>query len=56
MIKTPSKLGLEGNILNLIKIIYKKVKMTAANIIPTVRNLKLSHYDQVQGKDNFSTS
>ena len=36
MIKTVSKLGIEGNFLNLIKIIYKKLTV---NIIPSGEKL-----------------
>ena len=52
MIKTLSKLGIEGNFLNLRKNIYKKSYLM-------VRNMKISHF-KVQGMDvlyhqSFST-
>ena len=46
MIKTLSKLRKEGNFLNFVKNIYKKI---IANIILNGENLKLSHQSQVQG-------
>ena len=56
--KTFSKLGIKGNFLNLIKIIYKK---STANIVHEAKKLKAFTKDQVQGKDivshhSFSTS
>ena len=40
MIKTPTKLGLEGNFLNLIKDIYK---VPTPNFIANGKKLKASH-------------
>ena len=48
MIKTLSKVGIEGLYLNIIKAIYKK---PTANIILTEKNLKVFPYDQEQDRD-----
>ena len=51
LIKTLSKLGIEGAFLNIIKAIYER---PTANITLNGQNLELSHYDQEQDKDALS--
>ena len=51
MIKTLSKLGMEGNLLNLIRLFFKNLQITSYLI---VRGLKLFHYDELQGQDVHS--
>ena len=54
LIKTLSKVGIEGAFLNIIKAIYER---PTANIILNAQNLELSHEDQEQDKDvHFTTS
>ena len=54
MIKTLSKVGIQGVFLNIIKAIYER---PTANIILNAQNLELSHEDQEQDKDvHFTTS
>ena len=51
LIKTLSKVGIEGAVLNIIKAIYER---HTANILLRDKNLELSHEDQEQDKDALS--
>ena len=51
LIKTLSKLGIEGAFINIIKAIYER---PTANITLNGQNLELSHYHQEQDKDALS--